>query len=68
MIGTGVGSALYASIEAAAKQSGITTLFVEASEAARRLFERRGFSVDARNDFAVNGIAIHNFRMSKKMG
>ncbi len=67
MIGTGVGSALYASIEAAAKEAGIMVLFVEASEAARRFFERRGFSVDARNNFAVNGVAIHNFRMSKRI-
>lgn len=68
VIGTGVGSALYASIEAAARAAGITTLFVEASEAARRLFERRGFRVDTRNDFAVDGVAIHNYRMSKTIG
>ncbi|MDH6232193.1 GNAT superfamily N-acetyltransferase [Mesorhizobium soli] len=65
MIGTGVGSALYAAIEAAAKSAGMTILFVEASEGARRLFERRGFSIDARNDFTINGVAIHNYRRSK---
>lgn len=65
MIGTGVGSALCASIEEAAKEAGIAVLFVEASEGARRLFERRGFRVDARNDFTIDGVAIHNYRMSK---
>ena len=65
MIGTGVGSAIYAAIEAAGKNARIALLFVEASEGARRFFERRGFGVDARNDFAINGVAIHNYRMSK---
>jgi putative acetyltransferase len=65
MIGTGVGSAIYAAIEGVAKRAGIAVLFVEASESARRLFERRGFAVDARNDFTIDGVAIHNYRMSK---
>jgi putative acetyltransferase len=65
MVGTGVGSAIYAAIEAAAKTAGIAVLFVEASEGARRLFERRGFVVDVRNDFTIDGVAIHNYRMSK---
>jgi len=65
VIGTGVGSALYVEIEAAARKVGISVLFVEASEAARRLFERRGFSIEARKCFTVNGVAIHNYRMSK---
>lgn len=65
MVGTGVGSAIYAALEDAARRAGIAVLFVEASEGARRLFERRGFCVDARNDFTINGVAIHNYRMSK---
>lgn len=65
VVGTGVGSAIYAALEAAAKRAGILLLFVEASEGARRLFERRGFSVDGRNDLTINGVAIHNYRMSK---
>ena len=67
-IGTGVGSALYAAIEATGREARIAVLFVEASEAARRLFERRGFDLQARNDFVVNGVAIHNYRMSKTIG
>ena len=68
MIGMGVGSALYAALESAARQSGIAVLFVEASEAARRLFERRGFTVQSRDDFEVNGVMIHNYRMTKVLG
>ena len=42
-------------------------VIVEASESARRLFERRGFSIDGRNDFTINGVAIHNYHMSKRI-
>ncbi|WP_025734014.1 GNAT family N-acetyltransferase [Carnimonas nigrificans] len=66
-VGKGVGSALYAALEDIARKAGITCLFVEASEAAKRLFERRGFRVDARHDFTMNGVAIHNYRMSKSI-
>lgn len=65
MVGTGIGSAIYLQIEAAARRAGIAVVFVEASEGARRLFERHGFGVDARHDFTLNGVAIHNYRMSK---
>ena len=65
MVGRGVGSAICVEIEAVARSAGIAVLFVEASEGARRLFERRGFDVDARNDFMIDGVAIHNYRMSK---
>lgn len=56
-VGTGIGSAIYAELEAAAMAAGIERLFVEASEAARRLLERRGFTIDARNDFIRNDVA-----------
>ena len=66
-IGTGVGSAIYGALEAAAKSAAMPIIYVEASESARRLFERRGFAIDARNDFTINGVAIHNYRMSKTL-
>lgn len=66
-IATGVGSAIYAALEDAAKDGGLTVLYVEASEGARPFFERRGFKVVVRNDFVLNGIAIHNYRMSKSL-
>ena len=63
--GQGIGSAIYAQLESAAKAAGIAKLFVEASEGARRLFERHGFVLDARNDFMYNGVVMHNYSMSK---
>ncbi|PPT78537.1 hypothetical protein XthCFBP4691_19140 [Xanthomonas theicola] len=67
MVGTGVGSAIYAEMETIARAAGIAVLFVEASEGARRRVERRGFTMDARNDFSINGVASHNYRMSKRI-
>ena len=66
-IGTGIGHALYLAIEAAARAAYLSRLYVEASEAARTLFARHGFSIDARNDIVLNGVAIHNFRMSRTL-
>jgi putative acetyltransferase len=67
VVGTGVGAALYDAIEVVARESGIGTLFVEASEAARRLFERKRFLVERRNDFELNGVMIHNYQMRKTL-
>lgn len=63
--GTGVTSVLYDHIEAAAAERGLTRLFVEASEPARRFFLKKGFSVVGRRDFELSGVPIHNFRMEK---
>ena len=49
-VGHGVASQLYDTTEAAAHKQGIKRLFVAASEAARRLFERRGFEVLERQE------------------
>jgi putative acetyltransferase len=40
-------------VEAAARQQGIRSLFTEASELARRLFERKGFAVVERQDLVI---------------
>ena len=66
-IGSGVGSALYEAIESEARARGIQRLFVEASEAARRLFERNGFRVVRRNDLERHGVELHNFDMDKDL-
>ena len=66
-IGRGVGSALYEAIEGEARARGMQLLFVEASEAARRLFERKGFRVVRRNDLERHGVEIHNFAMEKDL-
>ena len=65
--GTGITNELYEALEQEARTRGISTLFTEASEPARRFFERRGFQVIERNDFEIGGVPIHNFRMKKRL-
>ena len=66
--GQGVGSALYAALEDVARAQGSARIVVEASELARPLFERRGFTLTRRNDFEVAGVPIHNYSMEKALG
>jgi putative acetyltransferase len=66
--GRGVASRLYDAIETAARAQGIERLFTEASELARRLFERKGFTVLERQDKILRGVPIHNYRMAKALG
>jgi putative acetyltransferase len=47
---------------------GIQRLFTEASELARRFFERKGFTVLERQDMILRGVPIHNYRMAKTLG
>ena len=65
--GTGLVTTLYAELEAAAKERGIRALYVEASEPARRFFTKQGFATEARNAFVLNGVDMHNFRMTKQL-
>jgi putative acetyltransferase len=65
VIGTGVASALYDRLEQQARERGMIRLFVEASEAARRLFLRKGFAEVKRRDFLLHGVNIHNYLMEK---
>ncbi|MBV8771512.1 MAG: GNAT family N-acetyltransferase [Deltaproteobacteria bacterium] len=64
-IGTGVASTLYNRLEQEACERGITRLFVEASEAARKLFLRKGFVEIKRRDFILRGVPSHNYAMEK---
>ena len=66
--GRGVASRLYDAIETAARARGIERLFTEASELARRFFERKGFTVLERQDKILRGVPIHNYRMAKALG
>jgi putative acetyltransferase len=63
--GTGVASALYDQLEAAARDRGLGRLHVEASEPARRFFLRKSFIVLRRRELTLGGVAIHNFAMEK---
>lgn len=65
--GRGVAGAVLNALIAAAEVSEIAELHVEASELARGLFERAGFSVTRRRDFEVNGEPIHNYAMSRRL-
>ena len=65
--GLHAGSLLYAALEAHARSLGLTRIFVEASELAKPLFERRGFIVLGRNDLDLDGVGIHNYRMEKRL-
>jgi putative acetyltransferase len=65
MIGMRVASALYDRLEQQARERGIAKLFVEASEAARRLFLRNGFAEVKRREFILRGTTIHNYLMEK---
>lgn len=64
---TGVSMAVYEALEALARHSGLQRLYVDASEPARRFFERRGFKMIERRDFPIRGVMIHNFRMEKRL-
>jgi putative acetyltransferase len=66
--GRGIASQLYDGIETAARERGLGRLFTEASELARRFFERKGFIVLERQDKILRGVPIHNYRMAKALG
>lgn len=65
--GTGVASALYERLEAAARDGGIGRLHVEASEPARQFFLRKGFVLLERRELTLSGVAIHNYAMVKRL-
>jgi putative acetyltransferase len=65
--GRGVARRLYEELERAARGAGIERLLVEASEPARRFFEKQGFEPAGRNAFTLNGVEIHNYRMLKSL-
>ena len=66
-VGRGMAKALYDRLEREARSRGIGRLYVEASEPARRFFLKRGFAELERNDFTLNGVPIHNYRMQKQL-
>ncbi len=63
--GTGVVSALYDEMEALCRREGISHLYSEASEAAKRFFLKKGFIVLSRRDFEIDGTPIHNYAVEK---
>ncbi|WP_300396699.1 GNAT family N-acetyltransferase [Henriciella sp.] len=63
----GIASALLAAIERDARACGIDRLYTEASEAARPVFQKAGFTVVRRRELEVDGVAIHNWAMEKPL-
>jgi len=63
--GTGVTAALYVELERMAREQGMARIYTEASEGARRFFERQGFSTRERRNFRLRGVAIHNHSMDR---
>ena len=61
--GQGVADALTDAVIASARGEQLPRLHVEASEAARRFYLRRGFTELHRRDIIIDGVAIHNFAM-----
>lgn len=66
-VGTGVAARLVDELEGRARSAGMARLYTEASEAARRLFLKKGFRVVERRDFELQGVAIHNYAMEKDL-
>ena len=65
--GKGAGSQIYAALERRARHMSLHRIYVEASELAKPLFERNGFTLVSRNDLSIRGVAIHNFKMEKAL-
>ena len=65
--GRGVASALYDELERQARAQGLTRLYSEASEAARRFFAKKGFTVLAKREFEIGGVPIHNYAVEKRL-
>lgn len=70
--GKGLGFALLAEAEAAARVQGVTRIFTEASELARPVFARAGYALLHRRDFTIpfkdGEVAMHNYAMEKRLG
>lgn len=65
--GAGVASQLLDRLLAIAMSAGMSRLYVEASELARSLFERKGFRIVRRHDFELHGVLIHNYVMERSL-
>lgn len=66
-IGRGIGARLYDTLEETARAAGMERLYVEASESARRLFERKGFILRERREVTRRGVILHNYAMDKPL-
>lgn len=65
VVGRGVGSLLYAAVEARAGWLGLGRIFTEASITARPFFGRHGFVTVRQNTVVRQGVELTNFSMEK---
>ena len=65
--GQGIAGRLLTEVERAARSAGLSRLYVEASETARPVFERRGYTMVTRRDFEIGSVAIHNYAMERTL-
>lgn len=63
----GVAGVLLEAVEASARNAGISSLTSEASEGALPVFIRHGFRTLERRDFVIEGVAIHNYAVEKRL-
>jgi len=63
----GIATRLYQDAEADLRRAAISSIFTEASLAARPFFERMGFHVDAEEFAECRGQQLRRFRMSKQV-
>ena len=63
----GVAGGLLEAVETSARNAGISSLTSEASETALPVFTRHGFRTVERRDFAIAGVAIHNYAVEKRL-
>ncbi|WP_435259271.1 GNAT family N-acetyltransferase [Thioclava sp. FR2] len=68
MMGKGAAAALYEAVLAQAGTAGFERLTVHASHLARRFFEKRGWKVDAVEDYPVADQKLRRFCMSLGLG
>ncbi|WP_417253658.1 GNAT family N-acetyltransferase [Celeribacter sp.] len=66
-MGKGTAGRLYEACEAEARRLGLSHMETEASHLARRFFERRGWTVVARQTVIRDSVGIENFRMEKRL-
>jgi putative acetyltransferase len=64
----GLATRLYLDAEAELRRASASTVFTEASLAARPFFEHHNFQVDAEEFSECRGQKLRRFRMSKKVG
>jgi putative acetyltransferase len=65
--GTGAASAVCDALERMAREQGMSRIYTEASEGARRFLERRGFVTRQPRDCRLRDVPIHNYSMEKTL-